>query len=434
MTSHGPAPATLRDSRGFARLWTASTTSAFGSYVTVLAIQVLVVDVLAGDAVDVGLVNAARWVPYLLFGLLAGVLVDRVRRRPLLVATDLLSAVALSAIPVLTAAGSLTVGWLGVLMAVFGLCTLVGDAAFQSFVPRLVPARLLGPAHARLDQSDAVAQASGPAVAGGLVQLLGAPVAVVVDAVSYLASAVLMATVRVDEPRGAAERRVRDIGPEIGEGLRWIYRHPTLRPLALSTHAWFACSAVAGAVMTAFALRTLHLSPATLGLALAVAGVGALVGSSVAVRLGDRWGAGHVIIAARLGTGTAWVVMAAAALLVPGGPVDGTWGGGRAWAVFALGQLLLGLCMGAENANEMAYWQTATPDRLQGRTNATRRSANRAVIVVAAPLGGLLGDAAGYGSALVVAGSTLVVVAAVSAATGMRPARLGDDHTRAPVS
>jgi MFS family permease len=412
--------ATLRESRGFARLWTASTASAFGSYVTVLAIQVLVVDVLAGDAVDVGLVNAARWVPYLLFGLLAGVFVDRVRRRPVLVATDLLSAVALSAIPVLSAVGALTVGWLAVLMAVFGLCTLVGDAAFQSFVPRLVPATLLGPANARLDQSDAVAQASGPAVAGGLVQLLGAPLAVLVDAVSYLVSAVLLMTVKVDEPRADSQRRVRDVGPDIREGLRWIYRHPTLRPMALSTHAWFACSAVAGAVMTPFALRTLHLSPGTLGLALAVAGVGALAGSSVSVRLGDRWGAGHVIIGARLGTGAAWVLMAASAVLVPDGP---------AWVVFALGQLLLGLCMGSENANEMAYWQTATPDRLQGRTNATRRSANRAVIVVAAPLGGLLGDAAGYGVALVVAGSALAVVATLSIASGVRRARLGDAYT-----
>jgi predicted MFS family arabinose efflux permease len=224
--------------------------------------------------------------------------------------------------------------------------------------------------------------------------------------------------------------RARGIGTEISEGLRWIYRHPTLRPLALSTHAWFACSAVAGAVMTPFALRTLHLSPATLGLALSAAGVGALVGASVAVRLGNRWGAGRVIIGARLGTGTAWVLMAASVLLLPAAPVDGTWGGGYAWAVFTFGQLLLGLCMGSENANEMAYWQTATPDRLQGRTNATRRSANRAVIVAAAPLGGLLGDAAGYGAALVVAGSTLIVVAVVMIASRVRQARLGDTHTR----
>ena len=185
------APETLRQARGFARLWTASTISAFGSYVTILAVQVLVVDELAGDAFDVGLVNAARWLPYLLFGLLVGVLVDRMRRRPLLVATDLLSAAALAAVPVLSALGHLNVAWLIGIMVVFGLCRVVGDAAFQSFVPRLVATRLLGPAHARIDQSDAVAQASGPALAGGLVSWLGAPVAVLVDALSYLVSAVL---------------------------------------------------------------------------------------------------------------------------------------------------------------------------------------------------------------------------------------------------
>ncbi|MBO3085943.1 MFS transporter [Cellulomonas fengjieae] len=435
MNNATAGPETLRQVSGFSRLWTASTTSAFGSYVTILAIQVLIVDVLAGDAVDVGLVNAARWLPYLLFGLLAGVLVDRVRRRPLLVVADLLSALALAAIPVLAATGHLVVGWLVVLMAVFGLCTLVGDAAYQSFVPQVVPARLLGPAHARLDQSDAVAQASGPALAGGLVSVLGAPLSVLVDSFSYLASAVLVATVRSDERVAAARSagRVRGIGAEVREGLRWIYRHPTLRPMALSTHFWFVCSAIAGAVMTPFALVTLHLSAFTLGLALAAAGLGALAGASMAVQLGRRLGAGWLIIAARVGTGVAWCLMAAAPLALPDAPVLGDWGGGWAWAVFALGQLLLGVCMGAENTNEMTYRQTVTPDALQGRMNATMRSINRAMIVVAAPLGGLLGDAAGYGVALVVAGSALVVSAAVSVGSGLRGARLDDAHALAPI-
>ena len=316
-------------------------------------------------------------------------------------------------------------------MAAFGLSTLVGDAAFQSFVPRVVPTGLLGPAHARLDQSDAVAQVSGPALAGVLISALGAPLALLVDAVSYVASALLVATVRIEEPR--PEPRTGDrqgVGSQMADGLRWVYRHPTLRPLALSTHAWFACSAIAGAVMTLFALRTLHLNGTTLGLALAAAGVGALVGAAFAVRLGERLGAGRVIIAARIGTGLAWVLMAASPLLLPAGPPVGVWGGGPAWVAFASAQLLLGLCMGAENTNEMAYRQTATPDALQGRMNATMRSVNRAMIVIAAPLGGLLGDAVGYGWALVVAGSALVVTALVSIGSGLRGARLGDLQTR----
>jgi len=190
----------LRDSVGFGAFWLASTVSGFGSYVTVLAVRVLVVVTLHGSALQVGLVNAAGWLPYLLFGVLTGVLVDRARRRPLLVATDLARGALLLAVPVLAVTHRLHLPVLIVVLVVFGSLSLVNDAAFQSFVPRLVPAGLLTPAHARLDQSDAVAQTSGPALAGGLVSLLGAPWAVLVDAVSYLVSGVLIARITVVEP------------------------------------------------------------------------------------------------------------------------------------------------------------------------------------------------------------------------------------------
>ncbi|WP_188037818.1 MFS transporter, partial [Actinotalea sp. JY-7885] len=269
--------ASLRSATGFGRLWTAATASAFGSYVTVLAVQVLVVEVLDGDAVDVGLVNAARWLPYLLVGLLVGVLVDRVRRRPLMVLTDVAAALALAVIPLLAATGHLSVGAVMAALAAFGTATLVGDAASQSFLPRLVPRPLLGAAHARLGQADAVAQGSGPALAGAVVSLLGAPLAVLVDAVSYLTSAALVATVRLAEPRadrgpgGSARAALRGVRDDVVEGLRWVYRHPTLRPMALSTHVWFACAAVTGAVLAPLALRELGLTAATLGLATAAA-------------------------------------------------------------------------------------------------------------------------------------------------------------------
>jgi MFS family permease len=422
-------------------LWSAAVTSAFGTYITALAIQVLIVDTLNGSGTDVGLVNAARWLPYLLFGLLAGVLVDRVRRRPLMVTTDVICALVLAAVPLLGVSGHLHLGWVMAAMAVFGTATLIGDAASQSFLPRVVPRPLLGAAHARIDQADAVAQGSGPALAGAVISVMGAPLAVLIDAVSYLASAVLVATVRLREPaaakpdtqpgsttKGGPRRAVRGLGMDIREGVRWVYRHPTLLPFAVSTHVWFACSAIAGAVLAPLALRDLGLSPATLGLATTAAGLGALAGATVAVRLGRHWGAGQVIIATQAGTGLAWAVMAAAPAVVPAGDGSGSWAGGVGWGVFAVGQLLLGLCMGASNANEMSYRQTVTPDRLQGRMNITMRSFNRAAIVVAAPLGGLLGDAAGYPVALVVAAGVVIVTAAVAATSKLRGARLDDRY------
>src|SRR4051794_4754140 len=395
----------LRDRPGYLAFWTAATVSAFGTSVTTLAVQVVVVVTLHDGATGVGLVSSARWLPYLLVGVLVGVLVDRTRRRGLLVGADVGRAVLLTSIPVLSVTGRLTLGLLMVVMAGFGLLSLVHDAASQSFVPRLVPPPLLTQANARLDQSDAVAETSGPALAGALVSLLTAPLAVLVDAVSYLASGLLLLRVRVEEPP-SQHVSGRGVAGEAAEGLRWIYGHATLRPLALSTHGWFLAAAAGGAVLPPYALDTLGLSPFGFGLALAVGGLGGLLGALLAVASGRRYGAGRVVIGARVVTAMAWAMFAVS--------TDG-WTG---WVLFGLGQLVLGLSMGAENANEMGYWQAETPDRLQGRMNATRRSVNRAMIVVGAPIGGVLGDAFGFRLVLGVAAVGFLLSALGLAATG----------------
>jgi MFS family permease len=408
----GPQPAAgLRNSPGFRPFWAAATVSSFGTYVTTLAVQVLVVLTLRGGAAQVGLVSAARWLPYPILGVFAGVFVDRARRRPILVTTDFVRCVLLVAIPALATTHHLTLAVLVVFMIVFGLASLANDAASQSFLPRLVPPRLLTHANARLDQSDAVAQTSGPALAGGLVSLLTAPWAVLVDAVSYLASGLLLLRVPVVEP---PSRRfsLRGVRGEAAEGIRWTYHHRTLGPYVLSTHGWFVFHAMAGATLPLFALRTIGLSPYGLGLALAAGGVGGLLGALSATALGARFGAGRVVIAGIVGNGLAWALMASG------------WHGWGGWIVFGLGQFLLGLTMGATNANEMGYLQSMTPDRLQGRSNATRRSINRAMIVIGAPLGGVLADALGYRPMLYAAAVGFGLVAAVLAVTPYRHARL----------
>ena len=385
-----------------------------GTTFTTLAIQVIVVETLDAGATGTGLVSGARWLPYLLFGLVAGVLVDRVRRRPLLVVADLLRGVLLLAVPLLALTGLLSVALLMVLMAVFGLMSLLGDAAAQSILPRLVPASALTRANARLDQSDAVAQTSGPALAGGLIALVGAPLAVLVDAISYLGSALLLARVRLAEPptrRGSW----RAVVPEALEGLRWVYRHRVIAPYAIATHAWFLCFSAAGAVLAPFALTTLGLGAFRFGVALAVGGVGALVGSLVAVRLGLRFGVGRVVIVSIAVTAGAWAVTA-----LSGGP------GWSAWVVLSLGQLTLGVSMGVSNANELGYRQAVTPDALQGRSNATMRSINRAMIVVGAPLGGIVADAIGFRPVLWTAAGGFVVVALVLLVSPYRSARMED--------
>jgi MFS family permease len=403
----------LRGSPGFGPFWAAATVSSFGTYVTTLAIPVFIVFTLDGGAAEVGLVSAARWLPYPLFGVFAGVFVERARRRPILVTTDFVRCALLVAVPALALAGHLSLVVLVAFMTVFGLASLANDAASQSLLPRLVPPRLLTRANARLDQSDAVAQTSGPLLAGGLVSLLTAPWAVLADAASYFASGLLLLRVPVAEPP-TRRLSLRGVRGEAVEGVQWIYRHRTLGPYVLSTHGWFLINAIAGATLPVFALRTIGLSPFRLALALAAAGVGGLLGALNAPALGARFGAGRIVIAGVAGNGLAWALIASG------------WHGWGGWVVFASGELLLGLTMGAANANEMGYLQSITPDQLQGRTNATRRSVNRAMIVIGAPLGGVLADAAGYRPMLYAAAVGFTLVAAGLAVTPYRQARLDE--------
>ena len=412
------ATASLRGRADFSRFWWASSVSEFGTYFTTLAVQVLVYRNLHGSAADVGLVNGARWLPYLLFGLVAGVFVDRVRRRPVLVTADFVRAALLVTVPVLALTDRLSIWALMVFMAFFGLFSLVGDAASQSFLPRLVPVALLTSAHARTDQSAAVAQTSGPGLAGAVVGLIGAPLSVLVDAASYLFSAITMSRIQVVEPR-PAKAPPGTVRRDVIEGLRWVYRHPTLAPLALTDHLWFVFSGIAGAILTPFVLGTLHLGPFALGLALSMAGVGGLAGSLLATRWGARFGTGRVVGTSHGLTAVAYALMA----LTPPG-----WSG---WALLGLGQLTLGFSMGAANSNQMGYRQTATPDRLQGRTNATMRSINRAMIVVAAPLGGILADTIGNRPTMWIVAAGMAVVAVSLALSRFGSARV-DDLIRLP--
>lgn len=404
----------LLDVPGYGRFWTASTVSVFGSQVTTLALQIFVVVTLQGNAFELGLLNAARWLPYLLFGLIAGVLIDRYPRRPVLVGTDLGRAALLCLIPILYFIDLLTLPALVLIVALFGLLSLLFDAANQSYLPRLVPRGLLTAANARLEQSGSVAQTGGPLLAGLVIQAVGAPVAILIDAVSHLLSGLLLASIRRPERAAAPVRR--DLRAELSEGLAWVYRHRTLAPMAVTSHAWFLCNSLLSTVFVAFAIdqRGLNLGPVGLGTAYACGGVGAVLGGLLATRAGRRLGVGRVMVVTRALMPVAWVLVP----LATPGPV--------ALAMVSLSQFLFWLAMGVEGPNEMGYRQSVTPDELQGRMNATIRSLNRAAIVVGAPLGGYLAVTAGYQTALWVGIAGFVVVAVALALSPFRHATLAD--------
>lgn len=403
--------AKLLHHKEFVRFWAADAVSLVGTAITTLALRAVAVLTLGASATEAGMLEAARWLPYLLFGLVAGALVDRRRRRPVLIGTDLARAAVLALIPLAAFTGTLSMPSLIGLVVVFGTLSLFYDAAHQSFLPLLVPTERLTEANARLEQTRAGAQAVGPLVAGGLVKLIGGPLAVLVDAVSYLVSGLVLATLRTPERPVEAPPK-RDLRGEVREGLRWVYRHEVLRPLAIGSHAWFLFISTAGAAYTMLVLDELRFDAFQYGVTFAVGGVGGLIGASLSGRVGRRFGVGPVIVAARWLTPVGYALAPLATSSTTG------------FVLLCSAQFVFFLSAILDAPVEMAYRQSITPDRLMGRMNATMRSVNRAMIVFGALTGGVLADVLGNRPALWTAVVGLVGTAGWMTCSAVRRARL----------
>lgn len=401
-------------SRPFLRYWRADAVSGLGTYVTLFALQALVVLTLHGSVADVGWLNAARWLPYLVFGLVVGAIVDGRRRLPLMVSTDLLQAALLLAIPLMWWLGLLSLPALMMIVIAYGTASVVNVAAAMSLLPRLVEAQHLQPAHARIDGADAVASTAGPALGGLIVTAVGAPLAVLMDSLTYVYSALTLRRIDLDEPAPRTGVTAKGLLREVADGVRWVYRGSGLSALALSTHAWFVGNAVVGVVLAPYVLRTLDLTAFQFGIVGSAGGVGAVVGAAVTTRVGRWLGTGRTIIVCHLVTTLGVIAMVLAGQeMAPAGTV----------AVIVVGQGLYGLAMGMSNSHEMSYRQLVTPDELQARTNTTLHSLNRAVIVIIAPIAGILADAWGIRPMLVLAAVIFALVAAGLGATSFRDVR-----------
>ena len=401
-------------SRSFSLYWRADAVSTLGTYITLFALQALVLLTLDGTSSDVGWLNASRWLPYLVFGLVVGALVDGRRRLPLMIGTDLVQAALLLLIPLLWWLDALSMGALLVIVFAYGTAAVVNMAATMSFLPRLVPPGRLQPAHARIDGADAVGSMAGPALGGLLVSTIGAPLAVLVDSLTYLCSAITLRRIDVDEPPTRTGVTARGLLADIVEGVRWAYGRSGLRTLAIATHGWFVGNAIVGVVVAPYAFLTLDLTAFQFGLVGAVGGVGAVVGTTITTAVGRRLGTGRTIILCH-----SIITSGVVAMVLAGEPTSRA----AAIALLMLGQGLYGLAMGMSNSHEMSYRQLVTPDELQARTNTTLRSINRAVIVVVAPIAGLLADAVGIRPMLVVAAVVFALVAGGLASTSFRNVR-----------
>lgn len=332
----------------------------------------------------------------------------------MMVAMDLGRAALLGVIPLLYALDRLSIAALCVCVFAFGVLCLFFDAANQSYVPRLLPKELLNAGYARMGQADAVAGSTGPLIAGVLIKFVGAPLAVLVDAVTYLLSGLLLTSVQAHDPvpdRGAR----RSLGRELREGVAWVYRHRTLSSIALTSHAMLLFNTIVSTVFVVYALRELKIGDFGLGVTYACAGLGAVLGGALSERVSRKLDVGATLIAFRVLAAVGWLPLVLAE--------RGT------WALFSvsLAFFLVSLAISIESPVELSYRQSVTPDRLRGRMNATIRSFNWGMVAVGAPVGGLLADQVSYRFALWVGLSGAVIQALVLTVSRTREARAADE-------
>ena len=359
----------------FLKLWGSLTITHFGGQVTFLALPLTAALLLKASPFEVGVLTALQALPYPIFGLFAGVLVDRARKLPVIIWADVGRGLALAAVPAGAWLGVLSMPILYVSGFLVGVGSVVGWPAYQVFMTERVGRENLVEANAKIGLSDSASQLVGPGLAGALIQWLTAPFAILLDAMSFFASAWMLRGIPpapTDEPKMSGE----SVWREIGEGLAAVWRNPTLRALAWSLAAWQAFRHAYVAVVILFAARELGFSAGHVGALFMLAGVGSLASAAVVTPLNERHGFGPTMLAGLGGTGVAWLVMGASA----GGHL-------LASVTFGLGLFLLDFSAMTFFINYLTLRQTVTPDRLLGRVTATMIC----LTVSTAPLGGLAG-------------------------------------------
>ncbi len=378
-----------RAERNFRLLWIGQGISMVGSEVTKLAVPLLALHELHAGSAQVGLLRAGSTTPALDVTLFVGVFVDRMRRRTLLVTTNLAQAALLIAVVALVAGDHLDFPALVVASFVLGVASVFFDVAYPTFVPTVVPRDLLTTANSRLFGAQSVAEAVGPGIAGLLVARFGAAWALLLDAASFLVSAGTLLALRVREA-AVPLSRPRFVS-EIRSGMRATLGHPLLRPLIVSVGISNFWDSAANTVFLVYAVRELGLSTSTVGLVLGAGSVGAIVGSMCSTPVVGRFGLGRTIAGV--------VVLASAAsflLLVPRNS--------QPWSIAVLVVAYAGwtLCDAIYSIQSVSIRQAATPERMRGRVAATGWVFILGSIPLGALAGGALGELIGLWPALAV--------------------------------
>jgi MFS family permease len=373
----------------FRQLWVGDTISQLGTQLSVLALPVLAIRLLDADELQMGLLATFETLAFLVVGLPAGAWVDRWRKKRVLVAGDVLRAVALASLPLAWAFDALTLPQLYAVALATGVCTVFFDVAYQSYLPEIVPSNRISEGNSKLQVSQSVAMVAGPAAGGFLIRVIGAPLTIAVDALSFLGSAFFVRRIEHPDHPPSREGR-RPLTVEIREGLSFVLRHPLLLRITACTATGNLFGAMSAALLMLFALRDLGLTEATMGLVFAVGAIGGLLGAVLVGAITRLVGEGRAIPLSAL-------AFAPGASLVPlAGPLP-------AVPALVASMFLFSFAVVVYNVTQVSFRQRVCPRPLLGRMNASIRFIVWGCQPIGAAAGGVLGQTLGIRATLWIA-------------------------------
>jgi MFS family permease len=388
-----PFHSPLWSNRAFVRVWSAATVSVFGSLVTRMALPFVAILVLGAGPFEVAVLRGLEIGTGLFVGLVAGAWVDRLRRRPILIWADLGRAVLLASIPIAFVAGVLTLWHVLLVTALASVLTTFFDAADNAYLPTVVERERLVEANSAIAASTSASEFAGFGISGFLIAVLTGPIAIVLDAITFVVSALLLVGIREAEPPPPPVSAREPVRTEIATGIQVVFQNPILRAFLFAQMLHHVLWGVFGATWILFAIDYLALGPAPIGLIAAAGGIASFVGAVIAHRSIARWGFGPVAVGsmAMLAIGNAFIPIAPAA-----------------FPIIALACLLVQQLVGDGAATvfdiaDTTIRQTLVPDRQLGRVTSTFFVAGHAAQLVATLAAGVLAEVIGLRATLVLA-------------------------------
>jgi MFS family permease len=405
----------------FRNFWLGYTVSVFGAQVTVVAMPLIAAVTLGASPLQMGILQALEFLPYMFLSLFAGVWVDRKPKRPLLITADLLRALFLTGIPLGIFFDVLSMPLLYVLAVLVGINTVLFDIAHTAYMPIIVERKDLVEGNSKIELSSSSATLVGHSIGGVLIQILSAPIAILVNVATYLGSALFLGLIKQKEPPAApVTKEETNMWSEIREGTSFVFRSRIIRPIMISTLIFNLFTYVMEPIFILYMTRTLELEPIYIGMIFSMAGVGSLLGSFLAGPMANKLGIGKTLVTSLLIAGIGSFLIPSATLLP------------KVWAVILIMAMYMidAAMVIVYNINQRSLRTAITPDHLQGRMNASIRVFVMGVVPIGSVLGGWIGGLAGTTPTLLIGAAGILSSSILLSLTPVR--RINDIEEALP--